>query len=239
MAVPFICSLVMAISFRGGSWGRSGGSLQCETPPVLLEQQLRKFPLWSGRRSKRVSTGDLTLSTPIAGGTRLLLVPTPGNSPLLHFKVGFFLLSPSQQRLKGVSSFKGNLQKPANPHNFFFGHRWETPWLWNFFWGVGRGECCLFLFVVRISKLGGESWCRWYLGQGATVLGRALVWKMEQAMKRQGRLGLEQHCPMGAWPCTALSHRGCWFTQSSSASPLGQDLLWSRLKHFSGHSLLQ
>lgn len=71
----------------------------------------------------------------------------------------------------------------------------------------------MFLFVVRISVLDGESWCRWYLGQGAIVLGRALVWKtaLEQAMKRQGRLGLEQHCPMGAWPYTALSHRGCWF----------------------------
>lgn len=78
---------------------------------------------------------------------------------------------------------------------------------------MGRGESCLFLFVVRISVLDGESWCRWYLGQGAIVLGRALVWKtaLEQAMKRQGRLRLEQHCPMGAWPYTALSHRGCWF----------------------------
>lgn len=89
--------------------------------------------------------------------------------------------------------------------------------------------------------LGGESQCRWYLGRGATVLGRALVWKMalEQAMERQGRLGLEQHCPMGAWPCTALSHRGYWFTQSSSASPLGQDLLWSRFNRFADCSLLQ
>lgn len=62
---------------------------------------------------------------------------------------------------------------------------------------------------------------------------------LEQAMKTQGRLGLEQHCPMGVWPCTALSHRGCWFTQSSSNSPLGPDLLWSRVNQFPGCSLLQ
>lgn len=52
----------------------------------------------------------------MCAGARLLLAPTPGSSPLPHFKVGFFLLSPSQQRLKAVSSLRGNVQKPANPH---------------------------------------------------------------------------------------------------------------------------
>lgn len=169
MAVPFVSSSLMAVSFRGAS-GEQGGEQEYEPLPLLLEQQLRRFPLWGGRRSKWVDTGDLmppalrARGSRVCAGARLLLAPTPGNSPLLHFKVGFFLLSQSQQRLKAASSFKGNLQKPANLHHFF------RPQVGNllasaleFFW-VGRGECCLFVFVVRNSVLGGESWCRWYLG---------------------------------------------------------------------------
>lgn len=43
------------------------------------------------------------------------------------------------------------------------------------------------------------------------MLGRALAWEiaLEKVAERQGRLGLKQLCPVGAWLCTALFHRGC------------------------------
>lgn len=98
----------------------------------------------------------------------------------------------------------------------------------------------MFLFVVRNNALGGESWCRWYLGRGATVVGRALVWKMalEQAVKRQGRLGFEQHCPWVRGPALPFPTEDAGL-QSSSAFPLGQDLSWSRFHQFSGCPWLQ
>lgn len=136
--------------------------------------------------------------------------------PWCCFKAGFFLLGPSQWRLKAGSSHKGNLQKPANPTHFRSQLGNPLVSVLEFF-GWGEGSVAYFFL-----------WWGFCGEQGAAVLGRALVCKMalEQAVETQDR----------AWRSTAPWVRGSAHPMedadlhsSSLASPLRQDLLWSRL----------